>query len=74
MDLLSLALAEESLASATALVPSAVPSSWTGPAASACQQRLDTLRLLLAGLPARLEEARTTTAVLDNPLLQCVVP
>ncbi|WP_172120607.1 hypothetical protein [Actinomyces faecalis] len=74
MDLLSLSLAEERVASATAFVPSTVPATWAGPAATACQARLDALRLVLAGLPARLEEARAAAAVVDDPLLQCVVP
>ncbi|MCI7457326.1 hypothetical protein [Actinomyces urogenitalis] len=72
MDLLSLVLAQEAVASAVAHVPSTVPASWSGPAATACQTRLDELRLLLTDLSARVDNARTAAAAVDDPLLQCV--
>lgn len=74
MDTLLLLRASHDLARATALTPLTPPSSWHGPAASACQGRLTELRSLLSALNTHLEEATTRTRLVQDTSMICLVP
>lgn len=65
MSTLHVALARDDVDTGVALVPDAVPASWTGTAATACQTALDEVRSLLAGLPGLLDNAQAAVAALD---------
>lgn len=74
MDTLLLLRASHDLARATALTPLTPPSSWHGPAASACQGRLAEARSLLAVLATQLEEATARTGLVQDTSMICLVP
>ena len=66
---LNIALAKEDATTGVSLVPA----SWTGPASTACQTQLDTLRTLLVGLDPLLETAASAMTALDDAGYQCGV-
>lgn len=65
MSTLHVALARDDVDYGVALVPDAVPASWTGSAATACQTALDDVRTVLAGLSGLLDTAQSAVAALD---------
>lgn len=65
MSTLNVALARDDVDTGVALVPSDVPATWTGSAATACQTVLDDVRLVLAGLTGLLDTAESAVAALD---------
>ena len=70
---LNIASAKEDATTGVSLVPVSVPASWTGPASTACQTQLDTLRTLLVGLDPLLETAAGAMTALDDAGYQCGV-
>ncbi|MDO4242717.1 MAG: hypothetical protein Q4C85_02975 [Actinomyces sp.] len=59
-------LAQDDADTAVAMVPTLVPSGWTGLAANACQTDLDEAVLLLSGLDALLTTAYDAISALDD--------
>lgn len=71
MSVLNISAADTLVSDATALVPTTVPDSWLGTAATACQTDLDYCQTLLTGLQPLLEAARSAVAALDDASVQC---
>ncbi|MBE6481428.1 MAG: hypothetical protein E7Z94_03460 [Actinomyces ruminicola] len=61
-----LALAADKAAVGTALVPAAVPSGWTGAAATACQTSLDDVVALVGGLDTLMTDAQDAMTALET--------
>ena len=66
MTSLNIDLARDDATTGIALVPAAVPASWTGRASTACQTQLDTLRTLLTGLDPLLDTADSAMVALED--------
>lgn len=66
MDTACLTAADDELALAHLLLPAYIPVSWTGIAASACDERLATLAQQCAALPGLLADVRAAIAALDR--------
>ena len=66
MNSLTLGTASKELDSGAAAVPTAVPASWRGGASTACQNNLDGVVALLAGLTTRMDAAMASVGAVND--------